>query len=137
MSKGARVNRNRQKGFTLIEALLSTMIISVTVMAVSAAFYGVFQSLDDEARLAAKVNYVAAKLDELTATDFDQLSTGSYSDQVTIQGELVDRHWDVYTYDVDHDFASDSDALLIVAWIEDVTFPSVVIDSAGLVTCKR
>ena len=45
------MNGKRYRGFTLIEALLSTMIISVSVMAVSAAFYGGFENLRDEGRL--------------------------------------------------------------------------------------
>lgn len=124
-----------EKGFTLIEALLSSVITAVCVMAVSAAFYGGFQNLRDEGQTLEMVNLAAGKMDELIAMDFADLQNGS--DNVTIQGETVPRQWSVSLYDVDSDTASDPDAKRVVVTVGKIELSTLVIDSAGLVTCKR
>ena len=129
------MNRKRQRGFTLIEALLSTMIISVTVMAVSAAFYGGFENLQDEGRLLEKVNHAAGKMDELIATDFTSITGGA--EWVTVGGEQIQRRWQVSPVDVDGNPDVELDAKLVVVTVGDVEFTTVVVDSAGQVTCKR
>jgi prepilin-type N-terminal cleavage/methylation domain-containing protein len=128
-------NRLPDSGFTLIEALLSSVVIAVCVMAVSAAFYGGMQNLRDEGRILEIVNYAEGKMDELIATDFDDINGGA--DQVTVQGETVQRLWQATPYDVDGDTAPESDAKLIVVTIEDVELSTLLVDSAGEVTCKR
>jgi len=124
-----------QSGFTLVEALLSSVIIAVCVMAVSTAFYGGLQNVRDEGRTLELVNHAAGKMDELIAADFEDLESGS--DTVTVQGEPVSRQWSVSLYDVDGDAAPDADAKRIVVTVGKIELRTLVIDSAGLVTCKR
>ena len=124
-----------QRGFTLIEALLSTVIIAVSVMAVSAAFYGGFENLRDEGRLLEKVNHATGKMDELIATEFSSL-TGGF-DQVNVGGEQIQRRWQVMSVDVDGNPGTEADAKLVVVTVDDIEFSTIVVDSAGQVTCKR
>jgi prepilin-type N-terminal cleavage/methylation domain-containing protein len=135
MDEMVTLERRQHGGFTLIEALLSSVVIAVCVMAVSAAFYGGLQNLRDEGRLFEVVNYAEGKMDGLIATDFDNVADGS--DQVTVQGETVDRQWQVTPYDVDGDSAPDADAKLIVVTVQDMELATLLVDSAGRVTCKR
>jgi|GEM_PF-3606924 len=122
-------------GFTLIEALLSSVIMAVCVMAVSAAFSGGLQNLRDEGRTLELVNHAAGKMDELIGTSFADLQSGS--DSVAVQGETVSRQWSVSLYDVDGDSAPDSDAKRVVVDVGGVQISTLLVDSAGLVTCKR
>ena len=114
---------------------MSSVIIAVCVMAVSALFYGGLQNLHDEGATLEKVNYAAGKMDELIATDFARLSGGS--DNVTVRGETVQRQWQVTPYDVDGNPGVESDAKRIVVTVGDVEFATLLVDSAGRVTCKR
>ena len=123
------------RGFTLIEALLSSVVMAVTVMAVSAMFYSGFQNLDDEARLLEKVNYASGKMDELISTEFSDITSGN--DQVTVGGEQITRRWFVSLVDVDGNPGTEMDAKTIMMTVDDVEFMTIVVDSAGLVTCKR
>lgn len=125
----------RDGGFTLIEGLLSSVILAVAVMAVSAGFYSGFQTVRDEGRALECVNYAAGKMDELMATDFANIVSGS--DNVTVQGETVARDWVVELYDVDMDLVPDDDAKRIVVTVGDVEFSTLIVDSAGRVTYKR
>jgi prepilin-type N-terminal cleavage/methylation domain-containing protein len=122
-------------GFTLIEALLSSVIIAVCVMAVSGAFYGGLQNVREEARTLELVNHAAGKMDELIATSFAHLQSGS--DSVIVQGEAVPREWSVSLYDVDGDAVSDLDAKQVVVDVGGIEISTLLIDSVGLVTCKR
>jgi Tfp pilus assembly protein PilV len=128
-------NKLPDSGFTLTEALLSSVVIAVCVMAVSAAFYGGMQNLRDEGRLFEAMNYAEGKMDELIATDFDNLSGGT--DFVVVQGRELQRHWQVTPYDMDGDTAVDQDAILLVVTVQDVELATLLVDSAGRVTCKR
>ena len=134
MRNAGTKNRVPDSGFTLIEALLSSVVIAVCVMAVSAAFYGGTQNLRDEGRILEIVNYAEGKMDEPIATDFDDVDSGA--DQVTVQGETVQRHWTVTPYDVDGTPGVEMDVKLIVVTIEDVELSTLLVDSAGQVTCK-
>ena len=125
----------QRAGFSLVEALLSSVIIAVCVLAVSAAFYGGLQNLRDEAGLLEKVNYAAGKMDELIATNFARLGGGS--DNVTVRGETVQRHWQITSYNVDGNPGVEPDAKLIVVTVDDVGLLTLLVDSAGRVTCKR
>jgi len=125
----------QDRGFTLIEALLSSVIIAVCVMAVSTAFYGGLQNLRDEGRILEIVNYAEGQMDELIATDFAGVVSGS--DTVTVQGKTLNKQWVVAPYDVDGDAVPESDAKLIVVTIDNVELSTLLVDSAGQVTCKR
>jgi prepilin-type N-terminal cleavage/methylation domain-containing protein len=125
----------RQKGFTLIEALLSSAIIAVCVMAVSAAFYGGLQNLRDEARILEIVNYAEGKMDELIATEFASVVSGT--DTVAVQQHTVTMEWSATPYDVDGNTVPESDVKLIVVTIEGVELSTLLADTAGEVTCKR
>ncbi len=129
-----RIRNVGQRGFTLIEALLSTMIISVSVMAVSAAFYGGFENLRDEGRLLEKVNHATGKMDELIATEFSSIANGS--DLVTVGGEQIQRQWQATPADVDGNPGVEQDARIVVVRVDDIKFTTIVVDSAGQVTCK-
>ena len=135
MSDMVTGHTGQKSGFTLIEALLSSVIIAVCVMAVSAVFYGGLQNLHDEGATLEKVNYAAGKMDELISTDFARLSGGN--DNVTVQGENVQRRWQVTPYDVDGNPGVEPDTKLIVVSVHDVELKTLLIDSAGRVTCKR
>ena len=135
MSGIVRTERGQCSGFTLIEALLSSVILAVCVMAVSAAFYGGLQNLRDEGRTLEIVNYAEGKMDELIATDFGDVTGGT--DWVTVQGETVQRHWQATPYDVDGNPGVEADAKLIIVTVEDVELATLLVDSAGQVTCKR
>jgi len=128
-------NTRQQSGFTLIEALISSVIIAIAVMAVSAVFYGGLQNLHDEGATLEKVNHASGKMDELIATDFDDITGGS--DQVTVRGEQMTRQWQATPYNVDGNPGVELDAKLIVVTVGDVEFATLLVDSADHVTCKR
>jgi prepilin-type N-terminal cleavage/methylation domain-containing protein len=125
----------QRNGFTLIEALVSSVVIAVCVMAVSASFYGGTQNLRDEARVLEIMNYAEGKMDELIATDFASVLSGS--DTAEVQGDTVTIEWSVTPYDVDGDTVPESDVKLIVVTIEGVELSTLLADTAGEVTCKR
>jgi len=130
-----RIRNVAQRGFTLVEALLSTVVIAVSVMAVSAAFYGGFENLRDEGRLLEKVNHATGKMDELIATEFTSITGGT--DQVAVGGEQIQRRWQATPVDVDGSPGVETDAKLLVVTVDDIEFVTIVVDSAGQVTCKR
>jgi prepilin-type N-terminal cleavage/methylation domain-containing protein len=130
-----RKNRRQRNGFTLVEALLSSVIIAVCVLAVSGAFYGGLQNLRGEGRILETMNHAEGKMDQLIAADFATIVSGS--DNVTVQGQPVLRQWTATPYDVDGDAVPEMDAKLIVVSVAEVRLSTLVVDSAGLVTCKR
>ena len=135
MGRMMRTDRLSDAGFTLIEAMLSSVILAVCVMAVSGAFYGGLQNLRDEGRMLEIMNYAEGKMDELIATDFVFVTSGT--DWVTVQGETVQRQWQATPYDVDGIPGAETDAKLIVVTVDNIELATLLVDTAEQVTCKR
>ena len=81
------------------------------------------------------MNFATGKMDELMATDFASITSGS--DQVTVDGENVMRQWQATSVDVDGNPGVEADVKLVVVAVDDVEFTTIVVDSAGQLTCKR
>jgi len=128
--------RTRQsEGFTLIEALVSLVIMTMCVMAVGTALYTGLGNLREERRTLEATNHAEGKMGELIATEFAGVAGGS--DQVTVGGQSVARQWSAALYDVDGDTVDDADAKLIVVTVDDFQLSTLLVDSVGEVTCKR
>jgi len=136
---GQRVTSDQRlftdRGFTLLEALLSITILAISATALSYAFTVGFRANEDKVKNLEKSSYARGMMEIINAVDFSMATSGS--DTVTVQGQSVTRTWSVTPIDMNGDSVNEPDAMKVTVTVDDVTLESIIIDSKGLVTMKR
>lgn len=120
-----------RRGFTLVEALGSAMIVALAAGAVAALFMAGLQSLDAQSVRAQIDSDLRGRMEALLSTRFDQLSGGS--DTLTIEGTGYAVTWSVTAIDLDGDTIVEADAKRIDLTVGGRTLSTIVVDSAGQV----
>jgi len=116
-------------GFTFVEALLSIVTLGMAAVAISGAFATALQASDDEITAALFDEAVRSKMEELIATQYWKLGSGTQ--KVTIEGNDYTLYWYVKNYDVDGDGSPEWSAKEIVVSLEDSTASTVVVYNWG------
>lgn len=124
-----------EKGFTLLEALLSITILAIAATTISYAFTVGFKANEDKVKNLEKSSYARGMMELNNAVDFSMATSGS--DTVTVQGQPVTRTWTVTPIDMNGDSVNETDAMKVTVTVGEVTLDSIIIDSKGLVTMKR
>ena len=121
--------RHAQAGFSLIEVLIAVALIGILVTALSVGLTSMVSSTSTQEELMAYAHAARGKMEEVIASEFDHVPLSSppgtpeatLSDQVTIQGKLVDRT--VIVDLADADLPPDS--------IVDADFKHIIVDVGG------
>ncbi len=123
-------------GITLLEVLITTLIISVIVFPLFISFTSASISNSDAEKTGVSSNYAQGKLEEVLAMDFGDINVSSpqgtpvpaLSDTVMIQGRTVSRNVYVDLYDGDGDAAPDLDLKKITVTVDSVSLDSLMAD---------
>ena len=121
--------RSAQAGFTLIEVLITVVLVGILVSALSVGLTSMVSSTGTQEEIAAFANAARGKMEEVIASGFDNIPLSSppgapeptLSDQVTIQGQLVSRT--VVVDLADGDLPPDS--------IVDADFKQIIVEVGG------
>jgi len=96
------VNRLKSPtGFTLIEALIAVALLALVAVGISAPYISGFQALDVQAESMLLDSRLRSKMEELVATSFGSLNSGS--EPVTVNGQSFTITWTVVPADLDGD----------------------------------
>jgi len=125
-SRKRRIGRPAEGGFTLVEAVLSMIILGL----VAAALFGVYASgmqAMEETILRSQIEAAArSRMEKIMAYKFDRLGSGE--ETVTIDGESYTVRWWSSWTDLDGDFYGEYDARQVIVYCEDVFFSTIVFD---------
>jgi len=116
----------------LIEALLSIVVVGLTVLAVSELVIGATAS-SSTASLQLQYLYAAqAKMEELLAQPFEQLTPGTDSEVIELDGTEVVRSWTVSGVDIPGSEAGeDENAYRVTVTVAGFEIESIVVHSGG------
>ena len=113
-------------GFTLVEALLSIVILGFMAAVMSGLYISGLQTLDAGNERILLDSQLRSRMEFLISENFDQLAGGS--ETVTINGTDYTVTWTVTAADLDGDAAPEPTAKQITVTLEDRTLTAIVAD---------
>lgn len=119
------------KAFTLIEALLSIVLLALTAGVVSGLYISAAQTstfTDDHVLLE---KHLASRMEELVSRKFDQLSDGS--EAITVGGQNYTLSWTATPIDLDGDSVAEPTAKQITVTLDQLALTAIVVDTEGRV----
>ena len=120
-----------ERGTTLVEVLLSVVILGFSVVAISDAYHTGLRALDaqrDEAQLDARLR---SRLELLLAERFASLGTGQAIEVVAGTTETV--AWTVAPVDLDGDLSPEPAAKHVTVTLRDRSLEVIVVETGGWV----
>ena len=118
-------------GFTLVEALLSIVIVGFMAAVMSGLYISGLQTLDAGNERMLIDSALRSRMELLLSEKFDQLASGS--ETVTVNGQNYTLVWEVANMDLDGDAAPEATAKAIKMALEGQTLVTLVVDREGKV----
>jgi type II secretory pathway pseudopilin PulG len=121
-------------GFTLVEAMLSIVLLAIFALGISTPYISGFQSLDVQAEQMLLDSQLRSRMEVLVATDFDALA--SSSEMVTVNGQNFTINWTVAPIDLDGDSIPESTAKQVTVSITERpnrSLTTILVDHEGMV----
>jgi len=87
------MKRQNQKGFTLIEILISLFVLCVVLLAISTMVFSVMRATSQSKEMAAATTLVQDKMENLRNTRVGLLAAGN--DSVNLGNIIYLRQWDI------------------------------------------
>ncbi len=123
--------RARRAGMTLLEAMLSIVLLGLTASGISALYVTGLQSLQESDTRMLLDGQLRSQMELLVAQPFETLqTTGSGSSSVTVDSRTYTASWTATSYDVDGNGTADPTALLIVVTLEGSSLSLLRVDGA-------
>ena len=122
-------------GFTLVEALLSVVILGLMVTGISAMYLSGFQSLNTQDDRMLLDSRLRSRMEVLVGTDFASLSNGS--EVVTVNGQSYTINWIVVSVDLDGDATPEPNAKQLsvaTTGLSGRKLTTIVVDHEGRVS---
>ncbi len=125
--------------FTLIEALISVVMVAFTATIVAALYFAGMQTLEAQADRAVLDSMMRSRMEALVSTKFDQLANGN--EVVTVGSGTYTISWTVDTTgpigapttDFDGDLVPEATAKLLVVSVGTTSLTMIVVDHQGKV----
>ena len=105
-------NLKSPKGFTLLEAMISTVILGLMACGVSALYVSGLNSLDEQGDRMLLDSCLRSRMELIIAQPFAQVANGS--ENVTIRGKNYTIIWTVALKDLDGDMTPESAAKEVI-----------------------
>lgn len=124
--------RSRNKtgaGFTLIEALLSIVILALIATVTSGLFTTGLQATEAFRDRAILDGYLTGRMEKLISTNFDQLANGT--ETVSVGGHNYTINWTVTDADLDGDTFPEAGAKEVTVTTDDLALSTIIVDSTG------
>ena len=118
-------------GFTLVEALLSIVIVGFMAAVMSGLYISGLQTLDAGNERMLIDSALRSRMELLLSEKFDQLASGS--ETVTVNGQNYTLVWEVANMDLDGDAAPEATAKAIKMALEGQELEILVVDREGKV----
>ena len=123
--------REGERGTTIVEVLISVVILAIAVVTISDAYYSGLQALDARVTEEQLDAHLRSRVERLLAERFAVLASGT--ENVIAGGESHTLSWTVTPVDLDGDTVAEPSAKHISVQARDRTFDVVVVDHGGWV----
>jgi Tfp pilus assembly protein PilV len=121
-------------GFTLVEALLSVVLLGLMVTGIASLYVSGLQSLNTRDNYILLDSALRSRMEVLVGTDFASLSPGS--EVITVNGQNHTINWSVVSIDLDGDSNPEPNAkqlTVAMTGLSGRTLTTIVVDHEGRV----
>ena len=118
-------------GFTLVEALLSVVILGLIAAGISAPYISGLQSLEVQADRMLLDSHLRGRMEALIGLPFDQIIPGTES--VTVRGNNYTIEWTETPVDWDGDLNRDAKKITVTVSVFGRSLTTIVVDHEGKV----
>ena len=121
-------------GFTLIEAVMSVLILGLLAVGVSFLYASESRSLDEQAERMLLDSHLRSRMEILLATELSSLLGGS--EVVDVRGRSYTITWTVSTVDLNGDATPEPDAMQVSVSVQELperSLTSIAVDHGGRV----
>lgn len=125
-----RLNSARA-GFTLLEALVSIVILGLIATVVSSLYVTGLQTSEALRDRVVLDSYLKSRMEKLISTNFDQLASGT--ENISAGGQNFTIDWTVTDADLDGDTFPEAGAKEIAVTLDDLSLSTIIVDTAGQV----
>jgi prepilin-type N-terminal cleavage/methylation domain-containing protein len=122
---------SRKAGFTLIEVVLSILILGLSAVTISEIYFTGFNAMDNRILEGQVDSAMRSRMERLLAQKFAVIMGGS--EAVTIEGQAYTITWTVNNVDLDGDTMPETAAKQLTVTLAGKSLTTIVVDSAGLV----
>ena len=116
-------------GFTLVEALVSIVMLAFIATVVSSLFVTGLQTSDALRDRAVLDSFMKSRMEKLISTNFDQLASGT--EIVSAGGQNYTIDWTVTDADLDGDTFPEVGAKEIAVTLDDLSLTTIIVDTSG------
>jgi type II secretory pathway pseudopilin PulG len=125
--------QRREEGFTLVEALLSIVLLALVATTLSSPYITGLQSLDGQHEDMLLDSMLRSRMEELLSRDISTLSAGE--ETVTVEGENYTIEWNKFPCDLDADTISEPDVWELRVKVKELSekhsLNTIVVDNQG------
>lgn len=122
---------NKEAGFTLLEALISIVVVAYAAVVLSGLFMVGLQMLGAQDERVALDAQLRSRMEILASTHFDQLVSGT--DTVTLRGLDHTLTWTVANVDLDGDTNVELAAKTVILTMDGRSLSTIMVDHWGRV----
>jgi prepilin-type N-terminal cleavage/methylation domain-containing protein len=119
-------SKKSNQGFTLVEALISLIILAILAVAISGLYLGGIRAVDAQIDQAVFDSYLRSRMEALLSMNFDQLADGS--EVVSVGGHNHTISWTIVNIDLDGDYTPEPAAKQVTVYSDRGTLTTLVVD---------
>ncbi|MCH8194146.1 MAG: prepilin-type N-terminal cleavage/methylation domain-containing protein [Planctomycetes bacterium] len=125
-----RTNGNT-RGFSLVEVLLSLVVLALAASIMSSLYVSGMQTLAAQDRRVLLDSALSSRMELLLSTKFASMNTGTGT--VTVGGQDYTIAWDVTLVDLDGDSVPEASAKQVIVTLDGRSLTTIVVDNGGAV----
>ena len=119
-------------GFSLLEALLSVVLLGILAYSASSLYFTGYRSLDEQSNRMLLDSRLRGKMEEILSKDFSLIQSGTES--ITVNRKSYTLVWTSSSVDLNNDTIPESDAKLVTVFIQGLpgrSLQTIVVDNKG------
>lgn len=119
-------------GFTLVEALISAVVLALAATAMASLYYGGILAMETQSVQTVLDGYLRSRMEWHISQKLDRIASGS--ETITVGGKSYTLQWTVSNKDLNGDLVPEPDAKEVTVTVGGRSLSTIIVDNRGKVT---